>query len=37
VYDGFDAVFFNTYGCSFFPSFPANHENNPAANKAGNA
>jgi hypothetical protein len=24
-------------GCSFFPSFPANHENNPAADKAGNA
>jgi hypothetical protein len=33
------AVFYtylHTIKWSFFPSFPANHENNPAANKADN-
>ncbi len=28
--------FLHTIKWSFFPSFPANHENNPAANKADN-
>ena len=33
----FFTPYLHTIKRSFFPSFPANHENNPAANKAGNA
>ena len=33
----FFTPYLHTIKWSFFPSFPTNHENNPAANKAGNA
>jgi len=32
----FFTPYLHTIKWSFFPSFPANHENNPAANKADN-